>query len=852
MANRVPLVIDLASGSKISELKVGDNLDLTSNNLVGVGDINTNRLFIRGTEWDFNYSRLTNTPTIPRDLSELTDNTGILDNVGSGSGGSATLRVAGDDSTTIVVGGSNTLQFKGTGAVSTRIVEEAGTDVVEIFSPAVTDTTYTLFTETDPQNNSDVFVRLNSSQGTNQNIKLVSGTNVSIQEISTNELRISATDTDTTYNISTDVDNQQVVLRLQSVGGATDDVKFVAGNNVSISQSNNDTITIDNTQTLPNTFGQIVIGSTILSADQVADDLNIQAGSGISVSGNTGSNSITISNTQPEQNIFQTVVADTGSRTAQSTTESLSIVGGASISTTITNNVLTIDYTGSAGGSSNTFNGVAVGTPLSNTQLVADDPNDVLYIAGGTGINITATGAGAGDTVDQITIVNSAPNIDQNLFATIAGDSGSTQANSTTDTLNILGGTGITTTVVGDTLTINASSTGTVNFNQADNYAYKTFAVSTGGSTTASSSVDTLTFQPDSGISITAFNDTITITNTSPNVDQNIFYTFVAGGQNIQPDSTSDSLHFLTGNGISIGGNPTNDSITITNTAPNVDQNLFGSIAVAGQTSITPNSTNTALEFVPGSGVSLTLNNTNKTITVNNTLPNVDQNIFSTVAVSGQTDILASSINDTLTVQQGSGIEVTTSGNTLTITNTAQGAVQNAFSSVAVAGQNTISAANSTDTFNVAAGTNITVTTDSVTNTLTINSTASGGGTPGGSNTQVQFNDGGAFGGDTTFTFNKTTDTLFVKNIEAETVQAPNTLVGTYTISSPTTITLDPVDEIINDAPMKLVNKTVTELGTLVSSVGAMVFCTDESGGAIPAFYDGTNWRRVSDRSIVS
>src|SRR5210317_729834 len=114
MANRVPLVIDLSSGSKISELKVGDNLDLTSNNLVGVGDINTNRLFIRGTEWDFNYSRLTNTPTIPRDLSELTDNTGILDNVGSGSGGSATLRVAGDDSTTIVVGGSNTLQFRGT------------------------------------------------------------------------------------------------------------------------------------------------------------------------------------------------------------------------------------------------------------------------------------------------------------------------------------------------------------------------------------------------------------------------------------------------------------------------------------------------------------------------------------------------------------------------------------------------------------------------------------------------------------------------------------------------------------------------------------------------------------------
>jgi hypothetical protein len=37
-----------------------------------------------------------------------------------------------------------------------------------------------------------------------------------------------------------------------------------------------------------------------------------------------------------------------------------------------------------------------------------------------------------------------------------------------------------------------------------------------------------------------------------------------------------------------------------------------------------------------------------------------------------------------------------------------------------------------------------------------------GGGTPGGSDTQVQFNDGGAFGGDAGLTYNKTTDALTV------------------------------------------------------------------------------------------
>jgi len=33
---------------------------------------------------------------------------------------------------------------------------------------------------------------------------------------------------------------------------------------------------------------------------------------------------------------------------------------------------------------------------------------------------------------------------------------------------------------------------------------------------------------------------------------------------------------------------------------------------------------------------------------------------------------------------------------------------------------------------------------------------------------------------------------------------------------------------------------------------GQMLFVTDETGGSIPAFSDGTNWRRVTDRAIVS
>jgi len=43
--------------------------------------------------------------------------------------------------------------------------------------------------------------------------------------------------------------------------------------------------------------------------------------------------------------------------------------------------------------------------------------------------------------------------------------------------------------------------------------------------------------------------------------------------------------------------------------------------------------------------------------------------------------------------------------------------------------------------------------------------TTGAGGTPGGSDTQVQFNDASSFGGDSVFTYNKTTDTLSVPDV---------------------------------------------------------------------------------------
>ena len=51
-----------------------------------------------------------------------------------------------------------------------------------------------------------------------------------------------------------------------------------------------------------------------------------------------------------------------------------------------------------------------------------------------------------------------------NVFQTIGADTGSTTANSQTDTLTIAGGTNITTAIVGDTLTVNFSGSLTTTF----------------------------------------------------------------------------------------------------------------------------------------------------------------------------------------------------------------------------------------------------------------------------------------------------------------------------------------------------------------------------------------------------
>lgn len=103
----------------------------------------------------------------------------------------------------------------------------------------------------------------------------------------------------------------------------------------------------------------------------------------------------------------------------------------------------------------------------------------------------------------------------------------------------------------------------------------------------------------------------------------------------------------------------------------------FATIAVAGQSNVVADSATDTLTLIAGTGVAITTDASTDTVTITNSSPNVSQNVFSTVAVTGQTNVVADTATDTLTIAAGTGISITTNAetDTITITSTAAAGV---------------------------------------------------------------------------------------------------------------------------------------------------------------------------------
>jgi hypothetical protein len=122
----------------------------------------------------------------------------------------------------------------------------------------------------------------------------------------------------------------------------------------------------------------------------------------------------------------------------------------------------------------------------------------------------------------------------------------------------------------------------------------------------------------------------------------------------------------------------------------------------------------------------------------------------------------------------------------------------------------------------------------------------------GGSTTQVQYNKSGVLSGDADFTFDDSTNTLQVTNLD---VMGSFSHVEDYgSITQAANIVVDYGVVTVDDRqPTSHDSYTVAEANALTYiNPGDMIFVSNETGGATMAFYDGTDWRRITDRAVIS
>jgi hypothetical protein len=162
-------------------------------------------------------------------------------------------------------------------------------------------------------------------------------------------------------------------------------------------------------------------------------------------------------------------------------------------------------------------------------------------------------------------------------------------------------------------------------------------------------------------------------------VNENSFQTVAVSGQsNVVADTATDTLTLAAGSNMTITTAAGTDTITFA--AAGGGGNAFETIAVSGQSNVVADSSTDTLTFVAGSGIALTTNTGSDSVTIAATGGAGSQNVFETIAVSGQTDVVADTTTDTLTLVAGSNMTITTAfPDTITFASTGGGGGSSSF-----------------------------------------------------------------------------------------------------------------------------------------------------------------------------
>jgi len=380
-----------------------------------------------------------------------------------------------------------------------------------------------------------------------------------------------------------------------------------------------------------------------------------------------------------------------------------------------------------------TNDGTAYFNIASNTDVNTAYSNAVAYAASNTYVNSTfaplagATFTGAVSGITTLAAGNTSITGFANVSSTLQVGANVILGTTTILANGVVGSAGqvLTSGAAGNVYwsTVSGGGGGSTN-------TFGTIVISGQTSVVADTTTDTLTLVAGSGMAITTDASTDTITFASSGSATNTFGTIAIAGQtSVVADTTTDTLTLVGGNNVTITTDDSTDTITFV-----ANNTLFTLLTVANNSSANISLTGTSLTAntvkVIGAG-GVNVNSNGSVITIDGT--NVSggggsSNGFGTVAVSGQSDVIADQANDVLTLVAAGGMTITTNpgGDTITFTSSVGGS-SNSFGTVIVSGQSDVIADQANDALTLVAGSGMTITTSPGGDTITFTSSGGGG-----------------------------------------------------------------------------------------------------------------------------
>jgi hypothetical protein len=421
-------------------------------------------------------------------------------------------------------------------------------------------------------------------------------------------------------------------------------------------------VNISNMRLLTSRAGDQGYGSEYMYPYTWDKDQNITTGGKLTVGSSTG---LVLTGSSSGTTTVVSTAASSGTLTLPAATDTL--VGRATTDT-LTNKTLTSPTL------TTPALGVATATSINKVAFTAPATGSTLTIADGKTLtasnSLTFTGTdstsfafpGTSGTVVTLAATQTLTNktlttpiissISNTGTLTLPTSTDTLVGRATTDTLTnktltspvISGGTinnaiiGGTTAAAGSFTTVAASSTITATGDVLGQYLKST-------NSTGDEGGEILLYKP-------ATNSTIAGTGVTIDVYQNKLRIFEQGG-------TARGVYIdMTAAGAGVSSSLLSGGSTV---------NSFQTIAVSGQSSVVADSSTDTLTLVAGTGITLTTDATSDSITINSS-GGSSGNSFETIAVSGQSSVVADSSTDTLTLAADGVIGIITSPSTDTIT----------------------------------------------------------------------------------------------------------------------------------------------------------------------------------------